>query len=113
MTKNHPLAQQENLAQQDKSDRELKHSANRALMQYGLMRLLLFIVLTVVIQLAAYFIGAPVPLAITALMALLVAFPLSMLIFAEMRIRANEALAAVSERRRMRKKWIEEELAER
>lgn len=45
---------------------------------YGLARLLLFFVLTVVIAYGAYLVGAPMPLMISALLALIVALPLSM-----------------------------------
>lgn len=80
---------------------------------YGLDRLLLFIALTVVIQLAAVLIGAPVPVIMSALLALIVAFPLSMLLFKRHRIEANEAVAELKHQRRARKDWIQSELAER
>ena len=79
----------------------------------GLARLGLFLALTVVIQLAAWLIGAPVPLVMSALLALLVAFPLSMLIFPRMRVEATQAVAARHEHRKQRKEWIREELAGR
>ncbi|AIG63611.1 membrane protein [Corynebacterium atypicum] len=80
---------------------------------YGLARLGLFVALTVVIALLAWLIGAPVPLVMSALLALLVAFPLSMLIFPKMRTEATEAVGLWQQRRRQRKEWIREELAER
>lgn len=80
---------------------------------YGLDRLLLFIALTVVIQLAAVLIGAPVPVIMSALLALIVAFPLSMLLFKRHRIEANEAVAELKRQRQARKDWIQSELAER
>ena len=80
---------------------------------YGLYRLLLFVVLTVVIQGLALLIGAPVPLVMSALLALLVAFPLSMLVFTEQRVAATEALATWKQQRAARKDWIQSELAER
>ena len=80
---------------------------------YGLDRLLLFIGLTVVIQLLAVLIGAPVPLIMSALLALLVAFPLSMLVFKRRRLEANEAVAQLGRQRAARKDWIQSELAER
>lgn len=80
---------------------------------YGLDRLLLFIALTVVIQLAAVLIGAPVPVIMSALLALIVAFPLSMLLFKRHRIEANEAVAELKRQRQARKDWIQTELAER
>jgi len=76
-------------------------------------RLLLFIALTVVIQLAAVLIGAPVPVIMSALLALIVAFPLSMLLFKRHRIEANEAVAELKRQRQARKDWIQSELADR
>lgn len=87
--------------------------ANKAAAVYGLYRLGLFIALTVVIQGAALLIDAPVPLIISALLALIVAFPLSMLIFKRQRIEATEAVAQWREQRKARKAWIASELAER
>lgn len=87
--------------------------ANKAAAIYGLYRLLLFLALTVVIQGVAVLIGAPVPLIISALLALIVAFPLSMLIFTKQRVEATEALAQFKAQRQARKDWIEGELAKR
>lgn len=94
-------------------DPNAKRHANKAAAIYGLYRLLLFIVLTVVIQLLAVAVGAPVPLIMSALLALIVAFPLSMLVFKKQRIEAVQALAQWKEQRQARKAWIEAELAER
>ena len=94
-------------------DPEAKSRANKAVAIYGLDRLLLFIALTVVIQLLAVLIGAPVPLIMSALLALIVAFPLSMLLFKRHRIEANEAVAELKHQRQARKDWIQSELAER
>ena len=80
---------------------------------YGLDRLLLFIGLTVVIQLLAMLIGAPVPVIMSALLALIVAFPLSMLMFKRHRLEANAAVAELKAQREARKDWIQSELAER
>lgn len=92
---------------------EAKSRANKAVAIYGLDRLLLFIALTVVIQLAAVLIGAPVPVIMSALLALIVAFPLSMLLFKRHRIEANEAVAELKRQRQAHKDWIQTELAER
>ena len=94
-------------------DPEAKSRANKAVAIYGLDRLLLFIALTVVIQLAAVLIGAPVPLIMSALLALIVAFPLSMLLFKRHRLEANEAVAELKRQRVARKDWIQSELADR
>lgn len=95
------------------SDKALRSQANKALVRYGLARLGLFILLTIIIQVAAVLIGAPVPLVMSALLALIVAFPLSMLVFPKMRMEANAAVAAWNQRRKDRKEWIAQELSER
>jgi len=92
---------------------EAKSRARKAVAIYGLDRLLLFIGLTVVIQLLAMLIGAPVPVIMSALLALIVAFPLSMLMFKRHRLEANAAVAELKAQRAARKDWIQSELAER
>lgn len=87
--------------------------ATKAVAIYGLDRLLLFIGLTVVIQGFALLIDAPVPLIMSALLALIVAFPLSVLIFQRHRLEANAAVAELKAQRQERKAWIEDELAGR
>ena len=94
-------------------DPNARARANKAAAIYGLYRLLLFLALTVVIQGVAVLIGAPVPLIISALLALIVAFPLSMLVFTKQRVEATEALAQFKAQRQARKDWIEGELAQR
>lgn len=94
-------------------DPDVRKRANRAALKYGLARLGLFVVLTVIIQLLAVLIDAPVPLVMSALFALLLAFPLSMLLFSGLREEATAAVAAWSQQRKERKKWIREELAAR
>lgn len=94
-------------------DPEAKSRARKAVAIYGLDRLLLFIGLTVVIQLLAMLVGAPVPVIMSALLALIVAFPLSMLMFKRHRLEANAAVAELKARREARKDWIQSELAER
>lgn len=97
----------------EEEDAQLRARARRALLKYGFARLGLFLLLTVVIAVAAWLIGAPVPLLMSALLALFVAFPLSMLVFTSMRLEANQALALSHERRKQRKEWVQEELAQR
>ncbi|HHU66806.1 DUF4229 domain-containing protein [Corynebacterium sp.] len=81
-----------------------------ALFKYGGARFGLFVVLTIVIQLFAVLIDAPVPLVMSALLALLVAFPLSMLVFKGMRIEANRSVGAWNAQRKARKEWVKREL---
>ena len=83
-------------------DPGLRARAARDFALYGAARLGLFLVLTVVIQGLAVLIDAPVPLAISALLALLVAFPLSMFVFKKRR--ASEAAAEAEEERRRRER---------
>lgn len=94
-------------------DPETRRRANRAALKYGLARLALFVVLTAIIFGAAMLIDAPVPLVMAALLALIVAFPLSMLVFKNLRVEATEAVAAWSQQRQAQKQWVRDELASR
>lgn len=107
------VTDQDNSNQPPALDPEVSRRANMALLKYGGARLLLFLGLTVVIQLAAVAIDAPVPLMMSALLALLVAFPLSMLVFKNLRIEATAAVAARSQERKARKEWVKRELESR
>ncbi|MHA2787997.1 DUF4229 domain-containing protein [Corynebacterium sp. S7] len=94
-------------------DPAVRKRANKAVAVYGLLRLLLFILLTVLIQLVALLVNAPVPLVMSALLALIVAFPLSMLVFQKQRVEATQAVAAWSEQRQAKKQWVRDQLADR
>lgn len=94
-------------------DPAARRRANKATAIYGGLRLVLFLVLTAVIQAVAWLIGAPVPIIISALLALIVAFPLSMFVFSKQRIEAVQAVAVLSEQRKARKEWVRSELADR
>ena len=94
-------------------DPEARSRANRAALKYGALRFGLFVLLAVVIQIVAVVIDAPVPIVMSALLALIVAFPLSMLVFKRQRIEATEAVAHWREQRKLRKEWISSELSER
>jgi hypothetical protein len=87
----------------------------RDIFLYGLARLVLFIVLTVVIQLIAVLLGMgqSFPLAISALLALIIAFPLSMFVFKDQRLRVNEHLAVRDAGRRAHKDQMRAQLEER
>ena len=100
-------------ASEPANDPQAASRARKAAAVYGLYRLLLFLVLTVIIQGLAWLIGAPVPLIMSALLALIVAFPLSMLIFTKQRVEATEALAQFQAQRKAQKDWIASELAQR
>lgn len=70
-------------------------------------------VLTIVIQLLAMLIGAPVPLLISATLALIVAMPLSVFVFKGLRVRATQAVASWDAQRKAHKAWLREELSKR
>ena len=72
----------------------------RDLALYTLARLALVAVLTVVIIFGAKLANVDVPLLIAMLFALLIAMPLSMFAFKKLRVKVNEDIADVDERRR-------------
>ena len=94
-------------------DESLKAQARKNVLLYGLARLLLFIVLTVAIQTVAMLIDAPVPIVISAMLALIVAMPLSFFLFPGLRVRAAEAVGQWSAQRKAYKEWIKAELSSR
>ncbi|MEE2034802.1 DUF4229 domain-containing protein [Rhodococcus sp. CC-R104] len=67
---------------------------------YSLARLALVVVLAVVIIFVPRLFGVDIPLLIAALFAVLIALPLSLVLFAPLRRRVNEGIATVDERRR-------------
>jgi hypothetical protein len=62
--------------------------------------LVLVVVLTAVIVLAARLVSVDIPLVVAALFALIIAMPLSLALFKRLRAEVNEDIAAVDERRR-------------
>lgn len=94
-------------------DQELRKKANRALLVYGLARLGLFIVLTTVIQAVAVAASAPVPLVVSALLALLVRSRCPCWCLKSSAWRPMRPVAAWSARRKERKAWIADELSSR
>lgn len=100
-------------AEEPQLDPQTRKQATRAMLKYGAARLGLFLGLTIVIQALAVLIGAQVPLVVSALLALLVALPLSMLIFKKLRIETTEAVAKLAQQRKARKEWVNRELAGR
>lgn len=96
-----------------KPDPALKRRSRAALWKYGAARVVLFIALTVVIQLLAMAIGVAIPVLVSALLALFVALPLSMLIFSKWRVEATQSLAEYSAQRKAHKQWVQAELAGR
>jgi len=94
-------------------DKKLRSRAWLDVVLYGLARLLLFIVLTAVIQGLSVLVGITFPLMISALLALIIAFPLSMFLFKGLRQRVTEELAEWDRQRKARKKWMDDELDKR
>lgn len=94
---------------------KLGGTAWRDILLYGLARLLLFIVLAVAIQLIAVLLGMgqSFPLAISALLALIVAFPLSMFVFKNLRVRVNKQIAVWDAGRQQHKAEMRAQLEER
>nr|WP_233195682.1 DUF4229 domain-containing protein [Corynebacterium sp. 13CS0277] len=91
-------------------DPALRRQARTDIALYGAARLLLFVVLTVVIQAVAWAVGAQVPLVMSALLALLVAFPLSMFVFKSLRLRVTREVAEWDAQRKAHKTWVKEQL---
>lgn len=94
-------------------DKKLRHRAWLDVVLYGLARLVLFVVLTAVIQGLSVLVGVTFPLMISALLALIVAFPLSMFLFRGLRLRVTQELAEWDRQRKEHKKWMDEELRKR
>ncbi|CAM2841273.1 DUF4229 domain-containing protein [Prescottella defluvii] len=67
---------------------------------YSVARLGLVVVLAAVILLGGNLIGVEVPFIVAALFAVLIALPLSLVLFSKMRKRVNEDIASVDARRR-------------
>jgi hypothetical protein len=70
---------------------------------YTVARLGLVALITAVIMLAAKLIDVQIPLVVAALFALIIAMPLSLILFKGLRTRVNEDIAVVDERRRQDK----------
>lgn len=94
-------------------DKTLRNRTRRDVLLYGLARLVLFIVLTAVIQGIAMLIDAPVPLIMSALLALILALPLSMFVFRGLRLRVTKGIAEWDAQRKAHNEWVKKELAER
>ena len=67
---------------------------------YSIARLLLVIVIGAIILGVAALVGVAVPLLVAAIFAVLIALPLSLLLFAKLRRRVNEGIAAFDAQRR-------------
>ncbi|MBV6761539.1 DUF4229 domain-containing protein [Rhodococcus opacus] len=67
---------------------------------YSIARLLLVVVIGAVILGVASLVGVAVPLLVAAIFAVLIALPLSLLLFAKLRKRVNEGIATFDAQRR-------------
>lgn len=67
---------------------------------YSIARLLLVVVIGAVILGVAALVGVAVPLLVAAIFAVLIALPLSLLLFAKLRKRVNEGIATFDAQRR-------------
>ncbi len=94
-------------------DPKLRKQSRQAMAKYGSARLGLFLGLTVILQLIIMLVDAPVPLMFTAILALFMALPLSMLFFKQWRLEAVQSIAEYSMQRKAHKAWVEQELAGR
>lgn len=105
----------ENAGGPDLKPGRLPAGAWRDIALYGLARLLVFVVLTVIIQSVAVLLGMgqSFPLLMSALLALIVALPLSMLLFRRLRLRVNEQIAIRDAGRRAHKEQMRAQLEER
>ena len=97
----------------DTEHRAQRNRAFKDVFWYGLARLVLFLVLLAVLILAIYLVNVQVPVAILAVLALIVAMPASAFLFPKLRRRANEGVAVWDANRRAHKEYVREQLAER
>ena len=94
---------------------KLGSKAWRDVLLYGFLRLLLFLVLTFVIHSIVILLGMAnfFPLLMSALLALIIAFPLSMFLFKGLRLRVNEQIARRDAGRRAHKEQMAAQLEDR
>lgn len=99
----------------DLAPTKLSGKAWRDIFLYGLARVVLFLVLTVLIQSIAILLGMgqSFPLLMSALLALIIAFPLSMFLFKGLRLRVNEQIARRDAGRRAHKEQMAAQLEDR
>lgn len=77
---------------------------------YSLARLGLVVVLALLIMYVPRIFGVEIPLLVAALFAVLIALPVSLVLFKTLRRRVNEGIAAVDERRRTDRADLENRL---
>ncbi|USI89325.1 DUF4229 domain-containing protein [Rhodococcus pyridinivorans] len=77
---------------------------------YSVARLALVVVLTLLILYVPRAFGVEIPLLVAALFAVLIALPVSLVLFASLRRRVNVGIAAVDERRRTERADLEKRM---
>ncbi len=77
---------------------------------YSVARLALVVALTLLILYLPRIFGVEIPLLVAALFAVLIALPVSLVLFSSLRRRVNEGIAAVDERRRSERADLENRL---
>lgn len=93
--------------------RAQRNQAFKDVFWYGLARLMLFLVVFAVLVGIIVLFEIQVPLAILAVLALIVAMPASVFLFPKLRTRANEGVAVWDSNRRAHKEYVRRQLAER
>ena len=100
----------DNRPDQDRPPATGKGALARDVVLYSLARMLLVLVLAVVILYVPRAFGVEIPLLIAALFAVLIAMPLSLVLFAPLRRRVNAGIADVDARRRAERADLEARL---
>ncbi|WP_295625147.1 DUF4229 domain-containing protein [uncultured Corynebacterium sp.] len=93
--------------------RAQRNRAFKDVFWYGLARLLLFLALCAVMVAFLVVLQIQVPLAIIAVLALIIAMPASVFLFPKLRMRANEGVSVWDANRRAHKQYVRQQLAER
>lgn len=99
----------------DEQRRKLKRAATRDIILYGLARLGLFLVLTFIIHSIVILVGLgnAFPLLISMTLALILALPLSMFLFKNLRLRVTRQIGEWDADRQRHKNALREQLQER
>lgn len=99
----------------DQGKPKLSGEAKKNIVLYGVMRLVMFLVLTFIIHSVVILLGMAhfFPLLMSALLALILALPLSMFLFGSMRRKATEGVAEWDAARQHHKRELRQQLQER
>lgn len=100
-------------APDENAHRAQRNRAFKDVFWYGLARLVLFLVLFLVLIGVVVLFEIQIPLAILAVLALIVAMPASVFAFPRLRERASEGVAVWDRNRREHKAYVREQLSAR